>query len=60
MDTDKVWQRPLLTVLVRSQSAESILAACKREGFNKGPTDTNLDCEVLGGECNTCFEQIPS
>ena len=36
-NTKKIWQRPEMTVLVRSNPEEAVLQICKRAGQQDGP-----------------------
>lgn len=51
----KQWQRPELTVLVRSKPEEAVLATCKNTGTGgTGPGAANVYCQTTTRACGTC------
>jgi hypothetical protein len=53
---NKQWQKPELTVLVRSKPEEAVLGACKQ--FNQsGPGGAQYWC---GRDCVTCYDKLKS
>jgi hypothetical protein len=51
-----MWQKPEMTVLVRSRPEEAVLAACKQPGSATGPSTAKNDClthvsNVCIGDC---------
>lgn len=58
----KKWTTPLLTVLVRGQPEERLLAACK-DAWNmvgSGPTSSFCSCATSSGPCVLCSSDSPS
>lgn len=49
----KKWDKPELTVLVRSNAEEAVLTACKGNGAG-GPLTTVHDCRVATAGCGGC------
>ena len=43
-NTKKIWQRPEMTVLVRSNPEEAVLLTCKRGGVTGPDRDTGNNC----------------
>jgi hypothetical protein len=51
MTEDKKWEKPVLNVLVRSRSEETVLTVCKVQGM-AGPGVTDERC--MRGTFETC------
>ncbi len=50
------WQRPELTIIVRSKPEEAVLAACKRSSDASGANDAFSGCWQDAPGCNNaCF-----
>ena len=47
-----IWERPLLYVLARKTSEETILVNCKSEAGPVGGPDSGYDDCVFNGQCN--------
>jgi hypothetical protein len=60
---DKVWQRPQLVVLTRSEPAEAVLTACKTGGSRSpGPSDSvsPYNCKSDRSDNGWCADHSPS
>jgi hypothetical protein len=57
----KHWNTPELTVLIRGDHEEAVLAACKYN-VPAAPAPNKQGCTVLitGGECRLCYRISPS
>jgi hypothetical protein len=62
MDTiaKKVWEKPQLVILVRSQPEEAVLACCKTSFLPTGPSDMNAGCYQDAGCSTGCSGVISS
>ncbi len=55
----KIWIRPQMITIMRGQSEENLLTACKIAG-NSGPNDNDGICLIDLGSCVDCQIQTPS
>lgn len=54
----KVWVKPVLTILIRCQAAESVLVGCKFFGQDKvAPGNSFLSCRTA---CTPCSQDVAS
>lgn len=58
----KSWNKPELTVLVRTRPEEAVLETCKINGYPKpaSSTDSNTSCFVLVPPCGPCRDEVSS
>lgn len=55
--TKSLWNKPVLTILVRNNPEENILTACKMRNA-AGPNNGNFSCLIdQGNICNFCAIQ---
>ena len=51
----RVWRKPELVVLVRNKPEESVLVACKAQGFPGGSSiEQSSSCKHTTFACNLC------
>ena len=50
----KEWKKPELTILTRSEAAESVLGYCKNPTIIAGPNGYNANCQMTFAVCDPC------
>lgn len=56
----KEWKKPQLIVVVRGQSQENVLTACKVTGNSGAYTDDSACIGDSNGRCNACEALVGS
>ena len=51
----KDWMKPNMTVLIRSNSEESVLATCKSD--HQGPVSSGAGWGMCASMCSECYDQ---